>query len=49
MSLKIIVDDRESAVIPFFEESYNDIEIEVKRMHIGDYAIMRNNKVLITI
>jgi len=47
--MKIIVDDRESKVIPFFKDEYQDIEIEVKRIQIGDYVIMQDEKVLFVI
>lgn len=47
--LQLVVDDRESAVIPFFAEEYNDIEVKVKRLQIGDYAIMQDNNVLLCI
>ena len=46
---KLIVDDREQAVIPFFKESYQDIEVEVKRIQIGDYVIMKDNKIIFAI
>jgi ERCC4-type nuclease len=46
MTLKLLIDDREQAVIPFFDESYLDIEVEVKRLQIGDYAISKNEKIL---
>lgn len=49
MSLKLLVDDRERAVIPFFKEEYIDVELEVKRLHISDYAIMQGDKVLVAI
>lgn len=48
MTYKIIIDDRESAVIPFFTE-YDDINIEVKRLQIGDYAIQYNDVILFII
>lgn len=44
--LKLLVDDREQAVIPFFKESYEKVKIEVKRIQIGDYCITQNDKVL---
>lgn len=48
--LKLLVDDREQAVIPFFKESYDKVKVEVKRMQIGDYSIIdNNNKVLFCI
>lgn len=50
MSLKLVCDDRERAVIPFFEESYikNDygVSVEVKRLQIGDFAMMYNGKII---
>lgn len=46
MTLKLIVDDRESKVIPFFKDEYQYIEIEVKRIQIGDYAIMQGDKII---
>jgi ERCC4-type nuclease len=49
MVLKLLIDDRESNVIPHFNESYTDIEIEVKRMQIGDYAITNDDKILFII
>lgn len=45
--LKLVVDDRESKVIPFFKESYADIEVKVQRLHIGDYALMQDDKVIV--
>jgi ERCC4-type nuclease len=47
--LKLIVDDRETKVIPHFEEEYNDIEIIVKRLQIADYVIMRGDQILFAI
>jgi ERCC4-type nuclease len=49
MSLKLVVDDRERAVIPFFKDEYEDIEIEVKRIQIGDYVIMQGDHILFAI
>lgn len=49
MVLKLVVDDRESKVIPFFKDEYTDIEIEVKRLQIGDYAIMQDDHILFII
>lgn len=46
--LKILIDDREQAIIPHFKE-YDNVELEVKRLHIGDYSITRNDKVLFCI
>lgn len=47
--LKLTVDDRERFVIPFFKETYTDIEIEVKRIQIGDFVISKNDKILFAI
>jgi ERCC4-type nuclease len=41
--LKLIVDDRESKVIPHFEEEYDNIEIIVKRLQVADYVITRDS------
>jgi ERCC4-type nuclease len=49
MALKLLIDDRERAIIPHFNHEYLNIEIEVKRLHIGDYAITFDDKVLVTI
>lgn len=49
MSLKLLIDDRERAIIPYFSNEYQDIGIEVKRLFIGDYAIVYENQVIVTI
>lgn len=49
MVLKLIIDDRERAIIPFFKNEYENIEIEVKRIQIGDYVIMQGDKILFCI
>lgn len=47
--LKLTIDDRESKVIPFFKEEYPDIELEVKRIQVGDYVISFNDIILFVI
>jgi ERCC4-type nuclease len=52
--LKLLVDDREQSVIPYFKETYlaklnQTIEVEVKRLQIADYCIMHNEKILFAI
>lgn len=39
--MKLIIDDREQKITPFFQQEPDsqDFEVEVKRIHIGDYAI----------
>jgi ERCC4-type nuclease len=49
MPFKLLIDDREKKVIPYFLESYDFVELEVKRLHIGDYAITKDNEILIII
>jgi ERCC4-type nuclease len=49
MVLKLLIDDRERAIIPFFKNEYQDIEIEVKRIQIGDYVIMQDDHILFAI
>lgn len=49
-SIKIIIDDREHAVIPYFEEyKAHEISINVERINTGDYIIMYNNKIIMVI
>lgn len=51
-TMKILVDDRERCVIPFFKLpicAQYDIEVEVKRIHIGDYAIYHRETLLFII
>lgn len=38
--ISLLVDDREHNVIPYFKESYEFINIIVKRLTIGDYVIV---------
>lgn len=40
--MKLIIDDREQKIIPFFQQDL-DFEVEIKRIHIGDYAITEEN------
>lgn len=49
--MRLIIDDREQQVIPFFKEDYKEIEIEieVKRINIGDYAIYQDDTLLFII
>ncbi len=47
--LKLMVDDREQAVIPYFKNNYSNVTVEIKRMHIGDYSIIKNQKILFCI
>lgn len=47
--LKLIVDDREQIVLPFIKASYPKVSVEIKRMQIGDYSIMKENKILFSI
>jgi ERCC4-type nuclease len=47
--MELIIDTRESKIIPFFEESYTDITIQVKQIQIGDYAIYQNGVLLFII
>lgn len=49
MVLKLLIDDRERSVIPFFKNEYMDIEIEVKRIQIGDYVIMQGDHILFSV
>jgi ERCC4-type nuclease len=49
MSIKLIVDDRERFVIQYFKESYSNLEIEVKRIQIGDYVITKDDKIIFVI
>lgn len=50
---KILVDDRESQVVPFFKKlvfpSDLNVQVEVKRIQIGDYCICYNDVVLFVI
>jgi ERCC4-type nuclease len=48
-NIVLTIDARERAVIPFFKESYQDIELDVKQIQIGDYIISQNNKILMAI
>jgi len=47
--MRLVIDDREQQIIPFFNKSYKDIEIIVKRINIGDYAIYDGTKILFII
>jgi ERCC4-type nuclease len=50
--LKLVIDDRERLVIPHFKEDYENvgIEIEVKRLQIGDYMVLsEDDKILFII
>ncbi len=47
--MELIIDTRESKVIPFFETSYPNITITIKQIHVGDYAICQNNIILFII
>ncbi len=47
--MKLIIDDRERCVIPFFKNEYDGIEIEIKRINIGDYAIFDGTQLLFII
>lgn len=49
MVLTLLLDDRERAIIPFFKNEYQDIEIEVKRIQIGDYIIMQDDHILFAV
>lgn len=50
MSVEIIIDDRETAVIPFFNEFPNpSAQFKVERINFGDYAVMYDDKILIII
>ncbi len=44
--MRLIIDDRESHVIPFFKKKYDSIEIDIKRINIGDYAVYDNKKLI---
>lgn len=46
--LKLIVDDREGAVIPFFT-TYTNFNVLVQRIQIGDYIISNNDKIVAAI
>jgi ERCC4-type nuclease len=46
--LKLIVDDRENAVIPYFKK-YDNFTIQVQRIQIGDYVITQNDRILFCI
>lgn len=47
--MELVIDTRESKVIPFFEEEYVGIIITVKQINIGDYAIYRGDTLLFII
>lgn len=44
--IKFEIDDREKKKIELFEEFYPDVEIEVKRMEIGDVVITKTNPLI---
>lgn len=46
--LKLIVDDREGAVIPFFA-THASFAVVVQRIQIGDYIITQNDKIIAAI
>lgn len=48
-NLKLTIDARERAVIPFFKEENPNIDLEVKQIQIGDYAISHGNNILFCI
>ena len=51
-NLQIIIDDRESAVIPHFKEYKNmspNITFKVDRINIGDYSVVYKHHILMTI
>jgi hypothetical protein len=41
--MRLVVDDRERAIIPHFAESYQNFDIEITRVQIGDYNIMNSD------
>lgn len=50
--LQIIIDDRESAVIPYFNEYKKlpiNITFKVERINIGDYSVVYKNNILMII
>ena len=46
---KLIIDDRERKVIPFFKDIETDIDIQVERINIGDYCIKWSDNPVIII
>lgn len=48
-NLKLTIDARERAVIPFFKEENPNIDLEVKQIQIGDYAISHGDNILFCI
>ncbi|MGL5934502.1 MAG: ERCC4 domain-containing protein [Cetobacterium sp.] len=49
MTLRLLIDDRERSTIQHFDSEYLNVEIEVRRLQIGDYTIAYGNHILATI
>jgi ERCC4-type nuclease len=47
--LEIVVDTRERAVIPFFEESKSEISFRVDQVNVGDYSVLYRGYILFII
>lgn len=47
--MQLIIDDRERAVTPYFSDSYNNFDIEITRVQIGDYNILKDGNLLFCI
>ncbi len=47
--MELIVDTRESKVVPFFEDSYLNVTITIKQIQVGDYAICCDGNILFII
>jgi ERCC4-type nuclease len=47
--LEIVVDTRERAVIPFFEESSSEISFRVDQVNVGDYSVLYRGYILFII
>ena len=47
--MELIIDTRESKVVPFFEDSYLNVTITIKQIQVGDYAICCDGNILFII